>query len=77
MKYPNDYKSAGVLPLCNHGGLAVMEFEHGVDTYVYIADHYGDDYKNITRNKIYHNAKGNPYFVRYGKRYYLNDFMRV
>lgn len=76
-RYPNDYKPAGVLPLSNFGGIAVMEFEDGIDTYAYVTDNYGDGYKNITKNKVYYNAKGNPYFVRNGRRWYLNQFMRV
>ena len=75
--YPNDYKPAGVLTLCNFGGLAIMEIEHGIDDYVYVCDNYGDGYKNITKNLIRYNAKGNPYFIRNGNRYYLNEFMRV
>ena len=30
----------------------------------------------ITRNKIYHDGNGDPYFNKYGSRYYLSDFMR-
>ena len=75
--YPDDYKPVGVLTLCNWGGLAVMEFEYGIETYVYVTDNYGDGYKNITKNLIRYDARGNSYFIRKGKRLYLNDFMRV
>ena len=75
--YPNDYKPVGVLTLCNFGGLAIMEIEHGIDDYVIVCDNYENGYKNITRNKINYNAKGNPYFIRNGRRWYLSEFMRV
>lgn len=75
--YPKNYQPAGVLPLCNFGEMAIMELEDGINTYAYVCDNYGDGYKNLTKNKIYYNIKGNPYFVRYGKRYYLDQFMRV
>lgn len=75
--YPNNHKPAGVLTLCNLGGLAIMEIEYDIDDYVYVCDNYGDGYKNITKNMIRYNAKGNAYFVRNGKRWYLDQFMRV
>ena len=75
--YPSDHKPVGVLTLCNWGGLSIMEIEHGFDDYVYVCDNYGDGYKNITKNRINYNAKGNPYFIRNGKRYYLSEFMKV
>lgn len=75
--YPSNYVPAGVLSLNNFGGIAIMKFENGIDTYAYVCDNYGDGYKKLTKNKIYYNIKGNPYFVRYGKRYYLDQFMKV
>ena len=74
--YPKDFKPIGTLCLCNHGGLAVMEIEYGINDYVYVTDNYGDGYKNITKNKIFYNMSGDEYFVRNGLRWYLKDFMR-
>lgn len=75
--YPNDYKPAGVLCLNNFGGIAVMEIEYGIDDYVYVCDHYGDGYKNLTKNKIKYDINGNAYFIRKGQKWFLSDFMRV
>lgn len=75
-RYPNNYKPVGTLCLCNHGGIAIMEIENGIDDYVYVCDNYGNGYENITKNLIRYNAKGEPYFVRYRKRYYLKDFIK-
>lgn len=74
--YPNNFVPLGTKHMCNFGGLAVMEREYGIDDYVIVCDNYGDGYKNITRNMIRYNTKGEPYFVRYGKRHYLGEFMR-
>lgn len=75
--YPKDYKPIGVYCLSNFGGLAVMEIENCFHDYAIVCDCYGDGYKNITRNKIYYNNGGSPYFLRNNKRWYLDDFMRV
>lgn len=75
--YPNDYKPAGILTLCNWGGLAIMEIENGFDDYVYVCDNYGDGYKNITKNKIHYTTNGDAYFIRGGRRWRLDQFMRV
>lgn len=72
--YPDDYKPAGVLPMCNFGGLAIMEIK---DDYVYVCDNYGDGYKNITRNLIKYTKYGKPFFRRNHQIYYLSDFMKV
>ena len=75
--YPDDYIPVGVHPLNNHGGLAIMEIKHGIDDYVIVCDNYGDGYKNISKCRVFYNAKGRPYFTRHKQRYYLNEFMRV
>lgn len=75
--YPNDYKPAGILTLCNWGGLAIMEIENGFDDYVIVCDNYGDGYKNITKNKIHYTTNGDAYFIRGGRRWRLDKFMRV
>lgn len=75
--YPDSYMPVGVVTLCNWGGLAIMEFEQGIEDYVFVCDNYGNGYKNITKNVLHYNAKGEAYFIRNGKRWYLKEFMRV
>lgn len=72
--YPDDYKPAGVLPLCNFGGMAIMEIK---GDYVYVCDNYGDGYKNITKNLIQYTKYGKPFFRRNAQVWYLSDFMKV
>ena len=68
-------KPIAVMPMCNFGGLAIMEIIQ-CDNKVVVCDNYGDGYKHRTVHKLYTNKKG-TYFRRYGKRYYLDDFMRI
>lgn len=74
--YPDDYQPLATLCMCNFGGIAVMEVQYGINDYVIVCDNYGDGYKNITKNMIHYNTKGD-YFVRNGQRYYLQGFMRT
>lgn len=69
-------KPIAVMPMCNFGGLAIMEIIHGIDDKVVVCDSYGDGYKHRTVHKLYTSTKG-TYFRRYGKRYYLDDFMKI
>ena len=71
---PDDYKPAGVLPLCNFGGMAIMEIK---GDYVYVCDNYGDGYKNITKNLIQYTQYGKPFFRRNKQVWYLSDFMKA
>ena len=75
--YPNDYKPKGVAHLNNCGGLAIMEIEYDIDDYVYVCDHYGDGYTNLTKNKIKYDKNGEAYFIRKGQKWFLSEFMRV
>lgn len=71
-------KPIAVMPMCNHGGMAIMQFEYGIDFYVYVVDDYGDKYTNQGRYKLYdkNDEKGN-FFIRYGKKYYIKDFIKA
>ena len=69
--YPKDFKP---IALCNFGGLAIMEIK---DDEVYVCENYGDEYKRLTKNRIFYNRSGYPYFNRNRQRFYLSEFMRV
>lgn len=57
----------------NYSGYVILEIS---DDFAIIAYHAGQGYQLKRKCKLYYNTKG-CYFVRYGKRYYLHDFMRV
>lgn len=72
--YPDDFTPAGVLTVCNFGGLAIMEIK---DDICYVCDNYGNGYKNLSKNKICYTRNGRAYFTRNRNRYYLSEFMRT
>ena len=69
-----DFAAVGVLCLCNWGGIAVGDYD---GEKIKSAFNMGDGYKDIRTTKVYTTAAGRDYFVRYGRRYYLDEFMRV
>lgn len=70
-------KPIGVLPLTNFGGVAIMKIEHGIEDYIVSTENYGEGYIRPSKSKVRYNRKGEPYFMRYGRRYYLKEFMRA
>lgn len=61
--------------ICNWGGIMIMDIINGKQ--VISCEHYGDDYLRWSRSQIRYNAKGEPYFIRQGRREYLNEYMKV
>lgn len=63
--------------ISNDSGIAIFDIVHEIDDYVVAALIYGDKQSKMTKNKVYYNQKAEPYFIKYGRRYYLHEFMRV
>ena len=57
----------------NYSGYVILDIN---DDYAVVAYHAGQGYQLKRKCKLHYNTKG-CYFVRYGKRFYLHDFMRV
>jgi hypothetical protein len=57
----------------NYSGYVILEIN---DDFAVVAYHAGQGYQLKRKCKLHYNTKG-CYFVRYGKRFYLHDFMRV
>ena len=70
-------KFIAALPVSNFGGLGIISIEHGIDDMVTTAFDFGDGLENKSTAKIRYNASGEDYFIKFGRRYYLKDFMRV
>ena len=70
-------KAIGVLPDSNWGGLVVLDIEHGIDDIVETCFDYGNGRIHHSKAKIRYTASGEPYFIKFGKRYHFNDIMRV
>lgn len=69
-------KPIGGLCLCNWGGLVVYDILYGLDDQIISAFDYGDGVKDIRTTKIFYTITGRPYFVRYKRRYYLDNIER-
>ena len=65
-----------VCTMSNWGGLGIISIEHVNDT-VTTAFDFGNGMKNISTAKIRTNTKGEDYFIKFGRRHYIRDFMRV
>ncbi len=70
-------KFIAIHPMSNWGGLGIISIEHGIDDTITTAFDFGDGIKNISTAKIRYNAQGEDYFIKFGRRYYMRDFMRV
>lgn len=58
--------------------ISIFEVENGIETKVITGFIFPNTIANIKKVKVFETANGEKdYFVRYGKRYYLDDFMRV
>lgn len=60
--------------ICNWGGNIIIEAN---DDYVVAGYDFGNGIRGLRRRKLHYNAKGNPYFVMYGHREYLSEYMRT
>ena len=72
--YPDDFTPLATKHTCNFGGLAIMEI---IDEVAYVCDNYGNGYTRLTKNRIFYNGHGHPYFTRNRQRYYISDFIRT
>jgi len=65
-----------VYVMSNWGGLGIISMGSTGDS-VKTAFDFGNGMENISTAKIRYSARGDGYFIKFGKRYYLRDFMRV
>lgn len=75
-KYANA-KAIGVLPLCNFGGLEILDIEYGIEDYVIACFNFGNGRYDFRRHKICTTPSGRQYFRKQGTRYYFDEVMRV
>lgn len=62
--------------MCNFGGIAILDIVDELDTYVIVADYY-EKPENIRKHKVYTTFKGDFYFVRCNRRFYLDEFTDI
>lgn len=69
-----EYKAIAVQTLCNVGGIAILEINNEKVTSTFWNM---DRYETKRTTNIFYNNNGDPYFVRYGIKYFLSDFIRI
>lgn len=78
MTLKNYYRHAapvGVYPLNNFGGLAILDIIN--DETAVAAWSYGEEYENIRRHQIFYTYTGRAYIRKAGRRFYLDQILRV
>lgn len=67
-----------VCPICNHGGYEILryEYENGEER-VRIAINDGEMNKDCGYRKIGYTLTGRAYFKLFGRRLYLDEFIRI
>lgn len=76
-KIDADAKPIGVLATSAFGGICVMEIQHGIDDYIIHAEQYNGRYRCVSRSKLQTNANGRSFFIRNGKRYHMDEFLKA
>lgn len=69
-------KYIAVYPLGTSVGVGIIEIEHGVDDYA-VTEFYGSGKRYVRKNKIQVTAKGEQYIMKYGRKYYIKDFIKT
>lgn len=70
-------KAVGVLPLCNFGGLEILDILYGIDDYAVACFDFGNGRQQIRKHKIQYTPAGRSYIRKQGVRYYFDEIMRV
>ena len=73
----NNNNFIAVCTMSNFGGLGIISINYGINDTLTTAFDFGNGMENISTAKIRYNAQGEDYFIKFGRRYYLHDFMRV
>ena len=62
--------------LCNTGSIAILAIDE-VEGKITSCFYNMDKEESRRTVKIFYDREGEPYFKRYGAKYYLNEFLRV
>lgn len=58
-------------------GIGIIRIERGIDDKVICQKFAGDKRGLITQNAIVYEISGRAYIKKYGKKYYLDEFIKV
>ena len=72
-----NYVAIASRPVFNDTAIVIYSVEYGVNDSILVGDVYGDTRKTPRLSSIRYNASGDAYFMHYGRREYLRDYIRV
>ena len=73
----NVKKPVAVLGLCNTCSIVILDIVYGINDCIISAFSDGENYKHKRKTRIFYDNNDRNYFVRYGVKYYLDEFMRI
>ena len=72
-----NYVAIASRPVFNDAATVIYAVKYGIDDAVLVGDVYGDARKTPRFSRIRYNVQGNAYFMHYGRREYLRDYVRT
>lgn len=74
-KYANA-RAIGILPLCNFGGLEILETEYNCGP-ILACFNFGEGRTDFHFHNVHYSESGRAYIRKCGRRYFLDLVMRV
>lgn len=71
------YNFIAVKGIANDAGIGIVSINYGINDTITSVFQYGEKQKKPTTAKIRYSAAGDPYFMKYGRREYLNEYMKT
>lgn len=72
-----NYVAIAFCPVFNDSAIVIYAIEYDIDDAVLVGDVCGDTRKTPRLSRIRYNSKGDAYFMHYGRREYLRDYVRI
>jgi hypothetical protein len=67
----------GMYPMCNFGGLEILDIIYGIDDYAVACFNFGTGRQQIRRHKIQTTESGRSFIRKQNIRYYFDEIMRI
>lgn len=72
-----EYQPIASKQMTQDGGIAIYDIEYGCDDHVIAGWVSGDTQDTPRKYKVYYTISGRAYFRRYGRREYIDEYMRL
>jgi len=77
MEQYKDKKPVGVYPMCNHGGVEILDIIYGIEDYVVARYNFGEPEEKLHKVKIRSTPSGLPYINLDGNYIRLGECLKV